>query len=407
MFNKKLITILMTVIIFIGVNAVATPTANLSATKSTTNSVNTAPAPSPTPAPPIIDAKGYILMDANSGAILASQNAETRMAPASLTKLMSMYLISQALAKGQIHLDDLVTISETAWRTGGSRMFVQVGTQVPVKDLIDGIVVASGNDATMAMAEYVGGNTQSFVDLMNKTAASLGMKDTHFMDPTGLPDPGHYSTPYDLAILSQAIIQDYPEDYKLYDQKWITYNHIKQPNRNRLLWRDPTVDGLKTGHTKEAGYCLIASAERNGMRLIAVVMGAPSDSSRADDTQALLNYGFRFFETHKLYAAGATLAQPRIWLAQNKHVPMGLSHDLYVTIPQGQYANLKAVMTLDKALKAPIYKGQSYGSVVVTLNNQNIATAPLVALADDPQAGFFARILDHIKLFFHHLFNKT
>lgn len=360
-----------------------------------------------TPPPPILSAKGYILMDGNSGAILTQQNANERMAPASLTKLMTMYVISEAMAAGRIHLTDNVPISVNAWKTGGSRMFVREGTQVPVKDLINGIVVASGNDASMAMAEYVGGNVPSFIGMMNETARQLGMKNTHFIDPTGLPDPDHYSSPYDLALLTRAIINNYPEDYKWYDQKWMSYNNIKQPNRNRLLWRDSTVDGLKTGHTSEAGYCLVASAERNGMRLIAVVMGDPTDSARANDAQALLNYGYRYFETHKLYAAGATLAAPRVWMGQEKTAKLGIQEDLYVTIPAGQYDNLKANMQLTPNLQAPIQKGQKFGSVQVTLNEKTIADLPLIALANDPKASFFARMGDHFELFFHRWFNKA
>lgn len=358
------------------------------------------------PPPPTINAKGYILVDANSGYILAQQNGDQRLAPASLTKLMTMYVASGALRSGQIHLDDKVTISESAWKTGGSRMFIQVGSQVPLQDLINGIVVASGNDACVAMAEHIAGSESTFVNVMNKTAAQLGMKNSHFTDATGLPDPNNYTTPFDLALLTRSIIRDYPEDYKFYSQKWIVYNGIKQPNRNRLLWRDPTVDGLKTGHTDDAGFCLAASANRNGMRLIAVIMGAPSDKARADDTQALLNYGYRFFETHKLYAANTALSKQRVWMGKNKEVGLGLARDMYVTIPAGQYNKLQGSLTITNShLKAPVQKGQSYGNVTVTLNNQTIATQPLVALNDDPEGNIWDRTTDRVSMLFKKWFS--
>jgi D-alanyl-D-alanine carboxypeptidase (penicillin-binding protein 5/6) len=280
-------------------------------------------------------------------------------------------------------------------------MFVKVGTQVPMADLINGIIVASGNDACIAMAEFIAGSENSFVDLMNKVAVQLGMKNTHYADATGLPNPANYTTPYDLSILARAIIYHYPEDYKWYSQKWMTYNRIKQPNRNLLLFRDPTVDGLKTGHTDEAGYCLIASSKRNNnMRLIAIVMGSSSTRQRATDAESLLNYGFRFFETHRLYAANTTLSTQRVRFGQEKQTALGLAQDLYVTIPTGQYDKLKASLSIEPTLKAPLQKGQSCGQVQVRLNNQIIATQPLIALADNPLGGFFSRLWDHITAWF-------
>lgn len=353
------------------------------------------------PAPPTLDAKGYLLIDANSGYIIAQNNAGTRMAPASLTKLMTMYVVSGALKSGRIHLDDQVTISENAWRTGGSRMFVQVGTQVAARDLINGIIVVSGNDACVAMSEHVAGSESSFVDLMNQTAAQLGMKDTHYADATGLPNPDNYSTPYDLAILARAIIHHYPEDYTWYSQKEMTYNKIRQPNRNLLLFSDNTVDGLKTGHTDDAGYCLIASAKRNNdMRLIAVVMGSSSSKQRAADAEALLNYGYRFYETHKLYGSNVPLTNARVWFGKDKKTALGLAQDLHVTVPAGQYNQLKPSMLVNKEVDAPVQTGQAHGKVVVSLNNKVIAAQPLVALADNPKAGFFSRLVDHIAKIF-------
>ncbi|MCK4607976.1 MAG: D-alanyl-D-alanine carboxypeptidase [Gammaproteobacteria bacterium] len=360
--------------------------------------------PTLTPAPPELNAKGYVLLDANSGHIIAEKNASTHMPPASLTKLMTLYIIADSIHNNQINLDDKVKISNKAWHMGGSRMFVRAGSKVPIKDLIQGIIVASGNDATFAMAQYIGGTEPAFVSMMNQTAASLGMNNTHYSDSNGLPTKNHYSSPEDLAILARAWILNFPEYYPWFKQKWITYNKIKQPNRNRLLWRDPSVDGLKTGHTDAAGYCLIASAERNGMRLISVVMGTPTDSSRADDSEALLNYGFRFYESHKLYDANTPLTTPRIWFGKTEKIGFGLTKPLYITIPKGQYKKVKATISLSNTLKAPIKKGQSYGSVKITLSGKPIASEPLVALQDDPEAGFWSRSIDHVSLLFHSWF---
>ena len=357
------------------------------------------------PSAPNIDASAYILMDADSGKILASKNADKTLPPASLTKLMTSYVISEAIKQGQIHLDDKVRISKTAWQRGGSRMFVEAGSQVSVEDLVHGIIVASGNDACVAMAEYIAGSEKGFAELMNQTAERLGMTETHFVDATGLPDPKHHSTPHDLAILSQALINDFPEDYAWYSQKWIKYNDIRQPNRNRLLWRDPTVDGLKTGHTKAAGYCLISSAKRNDMRLISVVMGAPSDAARSDDSQALLNWGFRFYETHKLYTQNTPVTSSRVWLGENKMVNFGISQSLAVTIPKGMYPHLKVDVDLPTTLKAPIQAGHTYGEIKVSLNDDTISTTPLIAQSSDPEAGFWSRFTDHIAMTWHGWFS--
>lgn len=356
------------------------------------------------PPPPSINAKAYVLMDANSGTIIAKKNMDGRLPPASLTKLMTLYVISEALSRGQITLDDKVRISEEAWRRGGSRMFVKEGSSVPVKLLIQGIIVASGNDACVAMAQYIAGSESSFAALMNQTAKRLGMTNTHFVDSTGLPKPAHYATPHDLAILARALIQNFPQYYSWYKQKWIKYNGIRQPNRNRLLWRDPSVDGLKTGHTQAAGYCLISSGVRNSMRLISVVMGTPSDADRSNDSQALLNWGFRFYRSHKIFSANTAIAKPRVWFAKHKYASLGVTKDLYVTTPVGQFKNIKASMQLPSKLHAPIIKGQAYGKIQITLKDKPVATTDLVALDDDPKAGLWSRAIDHIELFFKGLF---
>lgn len=357
-----------------------------------------AAAPVLTPSAPDINAKAYILIDVNSGKVLAEKNADKRRPPASLTKLMTMYVISNAVRNGQISMADKVRISKKAWQTGGSRMFVRAGQVVPVKELVQGIIVDSGNDACVAMAEHVAGNENSFADLMNQTAKSLGMNATHYTDSTGLPHPNHYSTARDLAILARNIVVNFPQDYKWYKQKWFKFNGIKQPNRNRLLWRDRYVDGLKTGHTKAAGYCLVSSAKKDGMRILAVVMGAPSDEARAADSQRLLTYGFRFFETHKLYSAAQSLDQPRVWKGAEKTVPVGLSQDLYVTIPTGQYKNLQPQITVPNILQAPVQKGQTIGQLTVMLNGKQIAQQPLIALKADLKGGFWTRMRDSVSL---------
>jgi D-alanyl-D-alanine carboxypeptidase (penicillin-binding protein 5/6) len=357
------------------------------------------------PPAPQIDAKGFVVMDANSGQVLAQNNMNQKMSPASLTKLMTIYVIMQNLAAGKIKMNDGARISENAWHTGGSRMFLKLGTQVTIQDLLNGIIVASGNDACVAIAEFVAGSEDSFTGLMNQTAEHLGMKNSHFTDANGLPHPQHYSSPYDLALLARSIITHFPQYYGLFKQKWVLWNNIKQPNRNRLLWRDATVDGLKTGHTQDAGFCLVASAKRNNMRLIAVVMGAPSDTQRANSAQALLNWGFRFFESHKLFDSAKPLSTPRVWMGKNEMVPMGLARDLYVTIPYGSYAQLKAVLNINPNLKAPIYKGQTYGNVSVTLGDKTVSTTPVIALQDDPDGGVWTRFTDRIAYFFHGWFS--
>jgi D-alanyl-D-alanine carboxypeptidase (penicillin-binding protein 5/6) len=360
-----------------------------------------------TPGAPNLDASGYILTDGTSGKILAQKNADTRLPPASLTKLMSIYIISSAIKSGQIKLDDNVRISEKAWKTEGSRMFVKVGTEVPVKDLLQGIIVASGNDATVALAEHIAGTEEAFVALMNQQAKLLGMTNSHFVDSTGLPNKDHYSTAHDLAILTEAYIKNFPEDYSYHSEKWFTYNNIRQPNRNRLLWRFQYADGLKTGHTNEAGYCLVGSAKKDGMRLISVVMGEPNDNARTEDSIRLLTYGFRFFETHKLYNGTTPLIQARVWQGQKSEVPLGVSEDFYITIPAGQYKRLQTSLDLNNPIKAPVLKGQTYGTLNVTLGDQVVASKPLVALEDSQKGGFFRRASDSMSYGIHKYFQRS
>lgn len=369
--------------------------------------VQTSAQPSLIPAPPTLDAKAFILMDANTGLILAGNNYETPLPPASLTKLMTLYEIASALKSNRLHLNDAVNISEKAWRTGGSKMFVKLGDHVPVSALIQGIAVASGNDACVAIAEHIAGTEESFADLMNKSAQQLGMKNTHYTDSTGLPNPQHYTTAFDLAILTRAIVSQFPEYYNWYSQKWFEYNGIKQPNRDLLLWRDPSIEGMKTGHTDAAGYCLVSTASRKGMRLIAVVMGAPSIKARAAGSLALLNYGFHFYESKKILAANTPVKQQRIWYGKNKYLPIGVTSDFYVTLPTGQIDKVKSNITTNKHITAPITKNTPVGTVIVTIKDRQITSAPLVALEDEPKAGFFSRMLDHVISLAYGFFHKA
>lgn len=357
-----------------------------------------------TPSAPPTTAETYILVEPATGKVLAAKDSEKRMEPASLTKMMTMYLISDALKKGHIRLDDEVLISENAWRTGGSRMFVKVGSRVPVHDLIRGIVIVSGNDACVAMAEHLAGSEEAFAELMNQQAKSLGMKNSHFTDSTGMPAPDHYTTAHDMAILANALIRDFPEYYPWYKEKEFTYNNIHQVNRNRLLWTDPNVDGIKTGHTDSAGYCLVASAKQGDMRLVSAVLRAPSPNKRTEDTRKLFTYGFRFFHHESIYKAGQPIATPRVWYGQEKTIPVGVTQDLAITLSRSEARQIKTVLELPDAIKAPVSKGQVLGHAQVILNNEEAIRVPVIALADDPKGGLWQQISDAIGLLFHRFF---
>jgi len=340
-------------------------------------------------------------MDHGSGAILAEFNSNERVDPASITKIMTAYVVYKSLAAGDITLEDQVDISEYAWKSIGSRMFIEVGSKIKLEDLLLGLIIQSGNDASIALAEHVAGTEQAFADVMNTQAKRIGMKDSNFVNATGLPDTNHFTTAYDIALLSRTMISEFPEEYKRYAQKEYTFNDIKQFNRNRLLWRDAAVDGIKTGHTEAAGYCLAASAVKNDMRLISAVMGTSSDKARTVNTQALLNYGFRYYESHKLYKAGEALAQQRMWKGESKSIQIGLDKDLYVTIPRGKYEDLKADMQIDTDIVAPVDQGDQVGVVKVTLKGEDYLEQSLVALQSNPQGGLWRRIVD----FFMQLFS--
>ncbi len=357
----------------------------------------------PIPAPPAVDAKGYILVDFQSGRVLAQSHADDRSEPASLTKLMTAYVVFRALEENRLKLTDMVTISEHAWKAEGSRTFVQVGTQIPVDILIKGMIVQSGNDATIALAERVGGTEAAFAQMMNEYARRLGMKGSNFENSDGLPAPNHYSTPRDIATLSAAIIREFPQYYSLFSLKQFLWNNIRQDNRNGLLTKDPTVDGLKTGHTDSAGFCLATSANRNGMRLISVVMGAPSIKAREDASAALLNYGYTFFETVRVKAARETILKPRVYKGTSEFVELGVPGDVWATVARGQGGALKTAAHLTtEPLIAPLAARQVLGEFTVSdAGNTVVARAPLVALSAVPAGGLWTRMVDTVALWFH------
>ena len=363
----------------------------------------TAPAlkPPPIPAPPQVNARGYFLMDFTSGQVLAEINADQRLEPASLTKLMSAYAVFHALKDGRIKMDDQVRVSAHARDQDGSRMFIEVGTMVSVENLVQGMIVQSGNDATVALAEHVAGSEPVFVDLMNQYAQRLGLASTHFQNSPGMPSPEHYTTVRDIAVLSAALIRDYPEYYKYYSQRSFTWNKITQPNRNGLLERDPTVDGLKTGHTETAGYCLVSSAKRGDMRLVSVVMGSPNISAREDASAALLNYGFNFYQSRKLYDANATVLTIPVWKGTADAVKLGVTHDVYAVVPRGQDSALSAAADVPEPLFAPLARNTEIGKLRVTLGDKTIGTYALHPLEDVGEAGFFSRMVDDVKLWMH------
>lgn len=364
----------------------------------TAQTLDTAPTPRPAlmqpPAPPEISARGYLLMDYQSGKVLAERNADEPLEPASLTKIMTVHVALGELARGALALDDEVWVSEKAWRTGGSRMFIEVDSRVRVEDLLRGIIIQSGNDASVALAEHIAGSESAFAQMMNDEAARLGMTQTRFLNATGLPAEGHITTARDIAKVAAAIMREFPDYYDWYSELEFTYNQITQQNRNRLLRRTQGVDGVKTGHTEAAGYCLVASAERDGQRLITVVMGTDSDEARMRDSEALLNYGYRFFESHKLFDAGQVLAQLRVYFGESKLLDAGPAQALYVTIPRGGYEVMSAELVPEEGLEAPIAAGQPVGSIEVRLQDALIERVPAVALTDMQEGGLIKRGVD-------------
>ncbi|MGH8714488.1 MAG: D-alanyl-D-alanine carboxypeptidase family protein [Casimicrobiaceae bacterium] len=351
--------------------------------------------------PPSITAKAWLLVDVVSGQALAAENADGPREPASLTKLMTAYVAFRALRDKALTPLQMVTVSEKAWRAEGSRMFIEPKKAVTVDELLHGIIVQSGNDASIALAEAVAGSEDAFVVRMNAEAARLGMKNTRFVNATGLPAPQETSTANDLALLAEALIRDFPEYYPLYAIKEFRYNNITQPNRNRLLWTDPYVDGMKTGNTDAAGYCLIASAKRGQRRLLSVVLGAASESARAIEAQKLLNYGFQFYDSVQLYQSGKPVSSLRVWKGAERTVPAGFVVDRYVTLPKGQAQNLKLALEAVEPLLAPVVKGQRVGTVKVTLDGKPVASFPLVALSDVAPATLFGRAWDTVRLWFN------
>ncbi|HQS36669.1 MAG: peptidase [Methylotenera sp. 24-45-7] len=351
------------------------------------------------PPPPSLAVKAYLVTDFNSGHVIATQNAKMRVEPASLTKIMTAYLSLKALKNGHLQLSQTLPVSEKAWKVEGSKMFIEPNKPVTVDELLHGMITVSGNDASITLAEGIASSEELFAGMMNKEAQRLGMKNTHYMNATGLPDPQHYTTAEDLSKLATALINDFPEEYKrLYSIKEYEYNNIKQPNRNRLLWLDPFVDGMKTGHTESAGYCLISSAKRDNTRRISVVLGAPTDAARATESQKLLNYSFQFFDSTLVYKKDQSVNQLKVWKGSDNLLNSTVANDLYLTLPKGEYANVKAVISSTQPLIAPIKKGQVVGTVKFMLNGKIIDQRPLVAAKAVETAGILGRAWDSIKL---------
>jgi D-alanyl-D-alanine carboxypeptidase (penicillin-binding protein 5/6) len=354
--------------------------------------------PLPVPAPPAVAARAYVLHDVASGQVIASQNPHERVEPASLTKLMTAYLTFTALKQGRIKPDQVVPVSERAWKAEGSRMFIEPNRPVTVEELVRGMIVQSGNDACIALAEAIAGSEEVFAQMMNREAARLGLKNTAFVNATGLPHPQHYSTAQDLALLVAALIRDFPEYYPIYSQKEFTYNKITQANRNRLLWLDPTVDGVKTGYTEAAGWCLIGSSRRGERRLIAVVLGAPSESARVAENQKLLNYGFQFYDAVRAYQKGQTVVTLPVWKGAEKSVKAGFDQDLWLSVPKGAGERLQASVERQQPLVAPVSAGQRVGTVRITLDGKTLGEHPLLALEPVGLASVFGRAWDSLRL---------
>lgn len=361
------------------------------------------------PAPPELAAKAYFLIDANSGTVLVEHNADMKLPPASLTKMMTAYVLAEEVNAGRVKETDMVRITENSYSQnpifkGSSLQWIEPGTDVSIADLQRGIIISSGNDSSVAVAEHIAGTETVFAEMMNTNAKRLGMVNTHYVNSHGLPDPTHLTTARDLAILAKAMINDHPQQYAIYKELEFTYNNIRQYNRNTLLLEDPTVDGIKTGHTAEAGYCLVASAERNGMRLISVVMGTESTKARKNDTASLFNYGFHFFETKTLIEPMTELAKPRVWKGQQDFVPVGLLEKAVLTLPRGKADNLVTTVEVDSEIVAPLAKGDPLGTVTVSLDGETKLQVPVVALEPVEQSGFFARLWDTLMMFFASLF---
>ena len=361
------------------------------------------------PAAPEIAAKAWILIDANTGTVLLENNADKQLPPASLAKMMTTYLVSNEINEGRLTEDAEVLISDNAWvlggaKTDGSTMFLSPRTRVSVLDLMHGVIIQSGNDAAIALAEHVAGGEHAFADLMNQQAALLGMNNTQYMNATGLPAEGMFTSARDLSKIARAIIRDHPTYYAIYSKKYFEHNNINQPNRNRLLWRDKSVDGLKTGRTEEAGYCLVSSAKRRDMRLIAVVLGATNDESRARESQRLLSYGFRYFDTQTIYSAGETLkANAKLWYGEDEFLNLTVADDVTLTFPRGSEKKFKAEIALNEVITAPIAAGQVLGNLQISLNENLLVDIPLVAEKDIAESGLFAKLFDWIILFFTEL----
>jgi serine-type D-Ala-D-Ala carboxypeptidase (penicillin-binding protein 5/6) len=347
---------------------------------------------------PHMAAKSFVLVDFPTGQTLTAQNPDERIDPASLTKLMTAYLVFEAVKQKKLALTQTLPVSVKAWKAEGSRMFIQPDIPVTVDELLHGVIIQSGNDASIALAEAVAGSEELFAEMMNNKGAQLGMKNTHFINATGLPDKDHYSTAHDIALITGAIIRDFPEFFPLYSQKEYTYNKITQPNRNRLLWLDKFVDGMKTGHTEAAGFCLVSTAKRDDRRLISVVLGTASDNARTVESQKLLNYGFQFFDTKRLYQKGQSVATLEVFKGEAKTVSAGFQRDLFLTLPRDQFAKLKATLATTQPLLAPLAAGQKVGTMKVTLDDKTVDEFPVVALQEVPAAGFFGRTWDSVRL---------
>ena len=354
-------------------------------------------------APPPVAARAWLLLDVGSGQVLTAENPDQRIEPASLTKLMTAYLAFAAVKGKTLSLDQTIPVSPKAWKVPGSKMFIEPQTPVTVKELLHGMIVQSGNDACVALAEAIAGSEEAFAQLMNKEAARLGLKNTHFENSTGLPHPSHLTSVRDLSLLATAIIRDFPEFYPIYSIKEYTYNKIKQPNRNRLLYLDPTVDGVKTGHTDSAGYCLIASSKRNDRRLLSVVVGTTSDSVRAQESQKLLNWGYLAFDTVKVYAANQAVNEFRVWKGAENTVKAGFLNDFMLSLPKGDAQKLKANVVSQQPLIAPLAKGQAIGTLQLSLDGKPVGNYPIVALEEVPQAGWFGRMWDALRLWINSL----